>query len=117
MRKLLAALAVTVVLVAGSVGTADAHSFGAQGPPHSHSACFPEAGHTCTRWILANGAIIQGPVDLMLGQQGYVLVWCSTMVGGAWVKNGSPWGPWGNTGNHTFCQNPKYAGTPWSLRP
>lgn len=125
MRRKLASLALAAASVAGGVGLtaspASAHSFGAQGPAHTHltgsEACTATA--VCYRWILQNGAIMQGNGSAMTAQYGYVLVWCSYQNNSlqSWHLNTQPWGPYSNTGAHTYCQNPKYSGQPWSTRP
>ncbi len=138
LRKAVAALVASVALGGGAVALtaspAAAHSFGAQGPAHTHvgSCSFSGTidpkqvfGSTCVRYILANGAIIQASKAYMDSQYGYVLVWCSfgyTTGTGAqrWFANSTPYGPWGNTWTHTYCQNPKYTddgvpNTPWSI--
>ena len=127
MKKAIAALAIVLFLVFGSGAVANAHSFGAQGPPHEHHSCTLQAvgGTNCYRWILANGAIIQGSYNLMVQQWGYVGVVCSYSqydpwpygpgnYGEGWTVNNTVAGIWGSNGYHTYCQNPKYS-TPVGL--
>jgi hypothetical protein len=85
-------------------------------PPHTHEACLYNGGvqYQCQRWILANGAIIFGPYWLMIQQQGYVLVWCSySNASQGWLQNNAAFGPWGNTGAHTYCRKPRSTYTHW----
>jgi hypothetical protein len=134
LKRFITALAATAAIAVGAVGLttspAAAHTFGPSGPSHTHNSCTMGSGggsNWCYRWILANGAIIQGPQSLMSSQYGYVLAYCSySTSAGYWLYNLTPYGPWGNTGNHTYCQNPKYtfthgyygAGTyGWAIKP
>jgi hypothetical protein len=137
-KRAIVALATVATLGGGAVAlTATpvaAHNWGGQGsaPAHTHQGSCAYTGTinpttwndlTCVRYILANGAIIQGPKSLMDSQYGYVLVWCSfayrTASGsGRWAGNGQPYGPWNNTFTHPYCQNPKYQQDilrPWSI--
>ena len=128
-RRTLAALAVAGALIVGTVAPAEAHSFGALGPPHEHYACVNNGvfdwvngnhttfDNTCMRWILQNGAIIQGPRSLRTQHRNLILVWCSwSTITVGWQYNHTPYGPYRNTSDHPFCQSPTYNGTPWSVR-
>lgn len=119
-RHAFSAVILAVALVVGTVvgvTPAHAHSFGPQGPPHTHFTPCP-AGD-CNRFILANGAIWQANGAKLVQSYGYVLVLCSTrFANGTWHMVTYPYGPWGNVGSqHGFCLNPTYAGQPWPIRP
>lgn len=119
LRRKVAALAITAAALGASAGVAEAHSFGAQGPAHTHVSCTPGVGQNgCVRYILANGAIKQAPFSLMNNTEyNYVLVWCSFQTSdGVWWGQFNSYGPFGNNANHTYCQNPKYSGVPWMVR-
>jgi hypothetical protein len=100
-----------------------AHSFGPQGPAHQHVGlgCAPSPVN-CFRWILQNGAVFQGDLANLLGQQPLVLVWCSHATAatsnGSWVQTTDPWGPLGTVGaTHPYCDSPTYGvNRPWSVR-
>jgi hypothetical protein len=117
----IAAVAITVAAVGGAAGVANAHKWGGIGtdPVHTHYSCskYTTTMNQCERWILANGAVIQGPASLLVQQVNYVLVWCSgTLAGdGRWQFTTVPYGPWGNTGAHPYCKLPTYAGKSWSV--
>ena len=122
-------LALAIVIVAGVLlptSRAHAHAFTPTGPAHTDVACdgLSTTGTRCNTWILANGTIFRGPTSLMQQQYGYVLVRCSYTSPRVdpdgffyylWIKNTTPYGPWGNTGAHAFCQEPKKGSTPWPL--
>jgi hypothetical protein len=101
-----------------------AHVFGPQGPVHFHvgQGCLVSPVN-CFRWILQDGSVWQGDYGNLVGQYGYMLVWCSQATtatnNGNWVKISTPWGPLGNKGStHPYCQSPYY-GNParsWSVR-
>jgi hypothetical protein len=119
MRRTLTALAATLTLVLATLGltagTANAYSFGAQGPPHEHYA--PCGPGDCNRYILANGHVIIANGERLVGSYGYVLVLCSTRnAAGTWVKVTYTYGPFGNTGNHPYCTSPTYNGVAWAVR-
>lgn len=93
-------------------------------PAHTHpgGACTRREDGTnnsmCVRYILANGAVIQARYDYMISQYGYLLVYCSNLhrgsafgekIGNLWLTNPYPFGPWGNTGSHIYCQQPRYS--------
>jgi hypothetical protein len=123
MRRLLLTVLLALGLVLPVGSTAEAHSFGAQGPPHTHLSNPGCTAYDCWRWILVNGAILQGPAFHLAGEMPLVLVVCSQRVsgpGGAqiWVWNNEHLGSSGQAGYaHPYCQLPAYSGTPWSVRP
>jgi len=87
-------------------------------PVHEHHSCskFTSSLNACQRWILANGAVIQGSANLLIQQSNYVLVWCSSTSGdNVWRKVTVAFGPWGNTGDHIYCLFPIYNGKGWPL--
>jgi len=115
LRRAIFALLLTLGLVGGAATAVSAHSFGAQGPPHTHvGTC---TNNDCYRWILANGAIMQGDFANLSGQAGYVGVVCSWKTNGSWVKNPNRGFTWNANGYHPYCMSPVYSGTEWSLRP
>ncbi len=127
-RKAVATLTATAALGVGAVALtaspAAAHGDwvatnpNSEQPVHEMHSCSWSNGAgllttACNRWILANGAVIQGPGSLMMDQYAYVLVRCSyRKYGGGVELNTAPFGPWNNTGYHTYCQNPKYWNAP-----
>jgi len=117
----IAAVTIGVAAIAGTAGVASAHQWGGVGtdPVHTHYSCskFTTSNNQCERWILANGAVIQGPASLLIQQSGYVLVWCSgTLSGdGVWKFTTVPFGPWGNPGAHPYCKNPLYGSKAWPV--
>jgi len=125
MRKRMAGILLAGAITAGTLGVtspAEAHSFGAQGPPHTHLTNPGCTTTNCYRWILQNGAIMQGPWAHFAGQLGYVLVMCSLKdnISGSWrwEWNPDPWGSSGSPGNlYPYCLSPIYSGTAWPKRP
>jgi len=115
-----AAAALIVALIVGPTPAAEAHTLTPTGPQHTHTPC---TWNDCYRWILANGAIIQGPSVLLYQQYGYVLVLCSrslaTSSGGfaGWAVYQATFGPFGNNGQHVYCKEPKLGIVRWSLLP
>lgn len=116
MRKLVAAVVLTVGLLAATVTPASAHSFGAQGPAHEHAtgngAC---SGTNCYRWILFNGVIRQGNELQLVLERDFVLVLCSDKVNNSapfnegWAFYPYTFGPTTNRGTtHPYCHSPKY---------
>lgn len=116
--------AVTTGVVVPSAPTAEAHSFGSQGPPHTHLTNPGCTAYDCWRWLLVNGAILQGPAYHLSGQMPLVLVVCSHRVSGPggiqiWVWNNERLGS-ANTPGYAaaYCQLPAYNNgqTPWSVK-
>lgn len=156
MKKFLAALGVGAILTLTATTTADAtpvtenvsaevteavatpqaavpnmvfvpaHSFGAQGPPHTHTSCTLGTGGginaQCWRWFLENGAARQGSYTSLQGELPLVGVVCSishtptstSQYREGWNVNPYVVGEWNSNGYHTYCQNPKY-NTPLGL--
>jgi hypothetical protein len=131
-RKTIAALAISAASIggvtAGTTKVAHAHSFGAQGPAHTHigtcnasGTIFPQTvtNQTCVRALLSNGAWLQESYLNMVGQGGFVILWCSYKTSAGYMPNTIPYGPYGYTFEISLCQNPKYGNPPiaWSVRP